>query len=105
MTLTWPNSFSDIAYTDLGTHVMSDFVEATSVLNGNIEGANFTAVAVVDCMSADLTGTATIPKIQAPADNDIIMAVGTFAGHKLRILNSSNTVLFQVMSDLGFKVG
>ena len=103
--ISWPTTFSDVAYTDLGTQIMADFTAASTVINGGIDGSNFTATSVIDCETAHMTATAVLSDITAETDRDLIVAVSTFSDKKLIITDSDDNQLFALLTDGGFQFG
>ena len=103
--ITWTNTFSDAAYTDLGTQLSENFSDAVAVLNGAVGDSNFTDIAVVQAETASITDVAVVPKASSPAGSNLIMAASVFSDHKIEITNSDDTLLMRITSDLGVTFG
>lgn len=103
--ITWPNTFSDVGYTDLGSQLQANFSDAAAVIDGGIDGTNFLATSVIDCETAHMTGVAIMSDVTAETAQDIIVAVSTFSDKKLVITDSDDTQLFAMLTDGGFQFG
>jgi hypothetical protein len=93
--LTYTNTFAD-SNTGLGTKIQANFADITTLVNGNLNGDNIPSGAGLSVLSLAATTSIKTPVIQARSASNIIVDIASFAGSRLKVTNSDDTVLFEI---------
>jgi hypothetical protein len=94
--ITYTNVFAD-GNTGLGAKVTANFGNITTVLNGALDGANLKTGASLAIKKMTASTKFVTSKISSKAvAEDLIVNIPTTGNPKLRVRNSSNTMLFEI---------
>jgi len=94
--ITYTNVFAD-GNTGLGTKLTANFGNITTVLNGALDGTNLKTGASLAIQKMTASTKFVTPKISSKVvAEDLIVNIPTTGNPKLRVRNSSNTVLFEI---------
>ena len=94
--ISYTYTFAD-GNTTLGTKVTANFGNITTALNGALDASNLKSGASLAIQKMTASTKFVTPKISSKVvAEDLIVNIPTTGNPKLRVRNSSNTVLFEI---------
>ncbi len=92
-------TFSDGESINLGTKIMQNFTDVRALINGNIQGENFSSAASLHVAYTTVATKVVTPEIRALSDSHITVDIGSILGSSVRVLNSDSDILFEIDSE------
>ncbi len=92
-------TFSDGESINLGTKIMQNFTDVRALINGNIQGENFSSAASLHVAYTTVATKVVTPEIRALSDSHITVDIGSILGSGVRVLNSDSDILFEIDSE------
>ena len=101
------NTFTDVNDANLGSKIQANFGDVTDVLNGGLDETHLDDESELGIQKMIASTQFVTPKIESPAEVvDLVIDIDAVpTGAKLKITDSADVVLFQILETGGIQIG